>query len=148
MRSLMACIITYYCKSRDVRYKQGMHEILAPFILLRSPPLTAAELFQMLYATIALYLTKVYAVDDEFVSLQCAFRLFRILMLYHEPALCNLLDQYDVGPELYAMQWFLTLFTRAAVTTGDLLRLWDFLFVHGDPVLVYFVALAFLRSKR
>ncbi len=69
-------------------------------------------------------------------------------MLYHEPALCNLLDQYDVVPELYAMQWFLTLFARTTVSIEVLLRLWDFLFVHGDPVLVYFVALAFLRSKR
>ncbi|KAJ0408165.1 hypothetical protein ATCC90586_006475 [Pythium insidiosum] len=31
-------ILTYYCKSRNIRYKQGMNEVLAPFLMLELAP--------------------------------------------------------------------------------------------------------------
>ena len=38
--------------------------------------------------------------DNEFGGLQCVFALFRFMLLYHDPELCNFLDQYDMGPEV------------------------------------------------
>lgn len=33
MKQRMQRILTYYCKNRGAEYKQGLHEVLAPFIL-------------------------------------------------------------------------------------------------------------------
>jgi hypothetical protein len=38
--------------------------------------------------------------SKEFESLQCIFRFFRLLMQYHDPALCHYVDQFDILPEL------------------------------------------------
>lgn len=75
--------------------------------------------------------------DNDFGALQCVFALFRFMLLYHDPELCNFLDQNDMGPEvclscypplcccwpshllrdarslqLYASSWFITLYAN------------------------------------
>jgi hypothetical protein len=57
--------------------------------------------------------------DSEFGGLQCVFALFRFLLLYHDPELSQWLDQFDLGPELYASSWFITLYanrTKSVIT--------------------------------
>lgn len=39
------------------------------------------------------FLPRIYGDDDEFVALQCSFILFRLLMQYVDPELCQHLDQ-------------------------------------------------------
>ena len=51
---------------------------------------------------IARFLPRIFGSDDDqFVSLQCSFRLFRLLLQYHDPELCKFLDQFELPPELY-----------------------------------------------
>ena len=44
--------------------------------------------------------------------MQCTFQLFRLLLLYHNPVLCQRLDKLQFPPELYVTPWFLTIFAR------------------------------------
>ena len=124
-KELLANVLTYYCKCRSILYKQGMNEVLAPFIMLEQPPLPESVIFQCFYALVNKFLPNVYA-DTEFRSLQCSMRLFRLLILYHDPTLCHFLDQHDMLPELYATPWFMTLFSRG-LSKELLFQLWDFL---------------------
>ena len=107
-------LLTHYCLSNDIKYKQGLNELLAPFLSMSFAPDTDQELqtYCCFVEFIKKFLpTNVYA-DDGFSALQCCFRCFRLLLLYHAPKLCKLLDGQHLPPELYASGWFLTLFAQ------------------------------------
>ncbi|OQR96246.1 hypothetical protein ACHHYP_16551 [Achlya hypogyna] len=138
-------ILTFYCRSKSIRYKQGMNEVLAPFLLLLGTE-QASAVYQCFYTFIDKFLTNVYS-DREFRSLQCSMRLLRLLLLYHDPRLCAHLDENDMTPELYVTPWFMTLFARN--TPADVLfALWDAVLLHDDPTLMHFLALALLEDRR
>ncbi|KAG1696593.1 hypothetical protein DVH05_018286 [Phytophthora capsici] len=151
---LVVKLLTYYCKCRSIRYKQGMNEVLAPFLLLterregseESVPLAEGVVFQCFYALIDKFLPHVF-VDKEFRSLQCSFQLYRLLMLYHDPELCQYLDQHDMTPELYVTPWFMTLFARS-LPPEFVFYLWDFFLLEEDPYLLHFVAYALVSANR
>ncbi|RQM27715.1 hypothetical protein B5M09_002429 [Aphanomyces astaci] len=147
-------MLTYYCKCKNIRYKQGMNEVLAPFLLLRgissmsssSSGWTDAVVYQCFYSFIDKFLTNVFS-DREFRSLQCSMRLLRLLLQYHDPVLCAHLDQHDMTPELYVTSWFMTFFTRHE--SPDLVfALWDTVLLADDPILLHFFALALLEDSR
>ncbi|KAG7401126.1 hypothetical protein PHYBOEH_002684 [Phytophthora boehmeriae] len=151
---LVIKLLTYYCKCRSIQYKQGMNEVLAPFLLLteqregseESVPLAEGAVFQCFYALIDKFLPHVF-VDREFRSLQCSFQLYRLLMLYHDPELCHYLDQHDMTPELYVTPWFMTLFARL-LPPDFVFYLWDFFLLEEDPYLLHFVAYALVAANR
>ncbi|OWZ15845.1 hypothetical protein PHMEG_00010450 [Phytophthora megakarya] len=151
---LVVKLLTYYCKCRSVTYKQGMNEVLAPFLLLTEQrdgcedpvPLAEGVVFQCFYALIDKFLPHVF-VDKEFKSLQCSFQLYKLLMLYHDPELCHYLDQHDMTPELYVTPWFMTLFARS-LPPEFVFYLWDFFLLEEDPYLLHFVAYALVAANR
>ncbi|CAI5722677.1 unnamed protein product [Hyaloperonospora brassicae] len=151
---LVVKLLTYYCKCRSIQYKQGMNEVLAPFLLLTEQrkddndrvPLAEGVVFQCFYALIDHFLPQVF-VDKEFKSLQCSFQLYRLLMLYHDPELCHYLDQHDMTPELYVTPWFMTLFARS-LPPDLVFCLWDLFLLEGDPYMLHFVAYALVAANR
>lgn len=151
---LVVKLLTYYCKCRSIQYKQGMNEVLAPFLLLTEQregseervPLAEGVVFQCFYALIDKFLPHVF-VDREFRSLQCSFQLYRLLMLYHDPELCHYLDQHDMTPELYVTPWFMTLFARS-LPPEFVFYLWDFFLLEEDPYLLHFVAYGLVAANR
>ena len=148
-QALLINILTYYCKTHHVRYKQGMNEILAPFVLLRQPaPLPEHTLYEMLASFVKRYLTHMFS-DDEFQSLQAAFRLFRLVLLYHDPELTGHLDQFEIVPELFATSWFLTLFAQL-LPIESLFQTWEayLLDVDHGQFLHTFVSIAYLCANR
>ncbi|CAM9684777.1 unnamed protein product, partial [Ectocarpus fasciculatus] len=155
VKNLLARILTYHCKTHGLGlllffFSQGMHEVLAPFVALSDPELPTSDISLCYSAFIKRFLPYAFNQDEEFLSLQICFRLFRLLLLYHHPRLCRFLDQYQLQPELYATPWFMTLFSNSL----DLPRLyeassiqaavWDFYLYWGDPALHHFVVLAFV----
>ncbi|CEG40007.1 tbc1 domain family member related [Plasmopara halstedii] len=151
---LVVKLLTYYCKCRNIRYKQGMNEVLAPFLLLterkdgfnEETPLAEGVVFQCFYALIDRFLPHMF-IDKEFQSLQCSLQLFRLLMLYHDPELCHYLDQHDMTPELYVTPWFMTLFARS-LPPETVFYLWDFFLLEKDPYVPHFVAYALVKAHR
>lgn len=142
----LGAVLMYYCTSRGVAYKQGLNEILAPFLLINSPESSLSSRYLCFYQLISKFLPSIY--DDEmFESLQCILRLFEKLILYHDPQLCHLLDQNDLLPELYAVPWFVTLFARG-LELSLLYQLWDIYIVYNDPFLHYYMALALILDTR
>lgn len=48
------------------------------------------------------------AIDEEYLAKhRDCYHLIRILLLYHDPELCNLLDSLKLGPEHYSESWVL-----------------------------------------
>jgi Rab-GTPase-TBC domain len=85
--------------------------------------------------------------DGELLSLQRAFRLFRLLLLYADPPLAARLDACDFAPELYATSWLLTLFSRN-LDLPLVNRVWDALFGSDDPAFVSCLLAALLIKDR
>lgn len=66
--------------------------IIRPIISLKLPRIDTYTMFR--------------AVDEEYLAKhQDCYHLLRILLLYHDPELCNLLDSLKLGPELYSNSW-------------------------------------------
>ena len=139
----MEYLLTMYCKIRNISYKQGMNYILAIFYMI---PLTKSSRFSCFSVFMDRYLIAFYN-DEEFGVLQCCFKLLRICLLYHDPELCNYLDQYQMSPELYASPWFLTLFANR-LATDIIVRMMDLILAEDDIIFVFWLSLALLRSKK
>jgi Rab-GTPase-TBC domain/Rhodanese-like domain len=143
LRDKLELMLTFYCKSRGVSYKQGLNEALAPFLVVfdesKHAPGSVCNAF---YALISKFLPSIFN-DHEFESLQCIMRVFNMLLKYHDPKLCTYLDSHDILPELYATPWFITLFARK-MSLPVVCRLWDIYIIEDDPFLQYFVALTLL----
>jgi hypothetical protein len=114
--SSIICIIRYYIEylltfdttNKHIR-NHPVFSTQAPFWLIG---LTSREDVYTCYeAFIAKMLPNTFT-DNEFGGLQCVFTLFRLLTLYHDPQLGRFLDQHDMGPELYASSWFITLYAN------------------------------------
>lgn len=102
-------ILTHYCHCAGVRYRQGLNELLAPIMLLEDGagrPIGDGASYNLLVRVVRFFAPRFFASDDaDFISLQCSFRLFRLLALYHDPVLAAVLDQYELPPELFASPW-------------------------------------------
>lgn len=69
-----------------------------------------------------------------------AYHLLRLLIQYHDPELCSILDSKKVIPNLYVKDWFSSLFSRSC--SPDLaLLIWDTHFRMADPFLIFFAAI-------
>lgn len=66
--------------------------IIRPIVSLKLPRIDTYTMFR--------------AVDEEYLAKhQDCYHLLRILLLYHDPELCNLLDSLKIGPEHYSQSW-------------------------------------------
>jgi hypothetical protein len=111
-REYIECYLTAYCKRTDIKYKQGLNEIVAPFILLKSKlSLSLAKTFNLFSCFVEKFLTNYYH-EDEFFSLQSSLALLTTLLKYHDPALYNIFEYGLITPEMYATSWILTIFAK------------------------------------
>jgi hypothetical protein len=139
-------ILQYFCISNNVQYKQGMNELLAPFVYLNAPPKGNMMSYLLFQALLFRYLQRYFCLDES-TFLFKSFRMFDLLLLYHDPQLALHLQEQDFIPELYSTQWFLTLFARA-LPMQHTLRLWDMIISVDDPAFIFFIGLVLLCSKR
>eukprot|EP01071_Lankesteria_metandrocarpae_P007543 Lankesteria_metandrocarpae@DN4709_c0_g1_i2.p1 len=145
VRREMEYLLTFYCKLKSFKYKQGLNEVIAPILFLKSEEFSIAEVYNCFYAFVNRYLPMF--VDDEFTSLQCSFHLFRHLLIYHDPSLSTFLAFHGISPELYVTPWFLTVF--ASKTQIDhLLCLWDYYIAEDDRIFFCFIALSLLMLHK
>lgn len=111
-REYLECFLTFYCKKVEIKYKQGMNEIMALFILLKSKlSIGLSRLFNLTILFIKKFLTNYYH-EDEFYSLQSSLAMLNILLKYHNTCLYNIFEFAIISPEMYATSWVLTIFAK------------------------------------
>jgi hypothetical protein len=111
-REYLECFLTYYCRLNNIKYKQGINEIFAPFILLKSKLcIGLSRIFNLANFFIKKYLTNYYR-EDEFFSLQSSMSLLNVLLKYHNSVIYNIFEFAIITPEMYATSWVLTLFAK------------------------------------
>lgn len=111
-RDYLESMLTYYCKKNEIKYKQGMNEIVGPFILLKSKiKISLSRIFNLISCFIEKYLTNYYS-EDEFFSLQSSLALLNLLLKYHNPLIHGIFEFSLITPEMYATSWVLTIFAK------------------------------------
>ncbi|XP_062545963.1 TBC1 domain family member 23 [Armigeres subalbatus] len=133
-------ILTFYCKNRSLVYESnnGWIELLLPLLSLKLLRSDTYNLFESLRDT---YIPKGCVKNGN------VFHIFRLLLQYHDPELCSILDTKRITPDAYAMCWFQTLFASTC-TLQVVLAMWDLYFQQSDPFLVFFLSLIVLINGR
>ncbi|XP_025424730.1 TBC1 domain family member 23 [Sipha flava] len=108
--------------------------IIRPIVSLKLPRIDTYTMFR--------------AIDEEYIAKhQDCYHLLRILLLYHDPELCNLLDSLKIGPEHYSESWIQTLFAETC-SLEVILTIWDFYLAKKDRFFIFFLALVFIINAR
>ncbi|XP_017107319.2 TBC1 domain family member 23 [Drosophila bipectinata] len=133
-------IITFYCKNRNLQYEpeNGWIELLLPLFALKLNRSDTFNLFE--------------SIRDTYIPKGCrpkgnVFHVFRLLLLYHDPELCTLLDTKKITPDMYSLTWFQSLFASCS-SLSVIIAMWDLYFQNADPFMVFFLALIILINGR
>lgn len=134
-------MITFYCKRHNCRKinsdRSGWLDILVPIMELK---LNRSITFNMFEAIQSMYIPRTTNVH--------IFSMFRLLLLYHDPYLCNLLDTKRITPDSYALKWFNSLFAANCDDVKVIHGLWDLYFQYADPFLIFFFGIIILINGR
>lgn len=111
-REYLECFLTFYCKKMDIKYKQGLNEIIAPFILLKSKlDIGLSRIFNLASFFLKRFLTNYYH-EEEFYSLQSSLALLNVLLKYHNPVIYKTFESAMITPQMFATSWLLTMFAK------------------------------------
>jgi hypothetical protein len=111
-RDYLESVLTFYCKRNNIEYKQGMNEVAGPFILLKSRvSLSLSRVYNIFSCFVEKFLTN-YFYETQFFSLQSSFALLNLLLRYHYPMIHHIFEFSLITPEMYAMGWILTVFSK------------------------------------
>jgi len=149
IRSKMESMLTCWCQEQGVRYKQGLNEVLAPFIYLQTTVGEASPDDDQVYLCFRSFLRRYVPFFDseDFIPLQCAFVFFRRLLLYHHPDLHNLLVERGISPDMFCTPWFLTLFA-SKMGLRLTYQLWDRIVDRGEAQFFVFLAVAVVANAK
>ena len=147
-KKILEEVLTFYCNTKKIKYKQGINEIFGPLILIKYKikNLKLVNIFNFGEAFIDRFLPN-YFYENDLYSLRSSISLFINLLKYHEPSVYNYLDSLEIPHELYATNWLLTL--RAQKLNLDILyNLWDNIIRINDPLFIHFIFVALIIYKR
>ncbi|KAM8976740.1 TBC1 domain family member 23 [Pelodytes ibericus] len=133
-------VVTFYCKSRNVKYQADVSwiHLLKPLVGLQMP---RSDLYNCFYAIMNKYIPR------DCYKKGKPFHLFRLLLQYHEPELCSFLDTKKITPDLYALNWFGSLFSyHCSVEVTQ--AVWDSYLQQADPFIMYFLMLIMLVNAK
>lgn len=124
-------------------YWQGLDSLAAPFLIVNFSD--EARAFACFHNFINKYLRGFFARDNS-DTIQEYLSIFSHLIAFHDPALFNHLDELSFTPELYAIPWFLTMFTHV-LPLHKTIHVWDTL-LFGNESFPLCIGLAILQQLR
>ncbi|KAI8379875.1 rab-GTPase-TBC domain-containing protein [Choanephora cucurbitarum] len=158
-------ILFIYCKlNRDVSYRQGMHELLAPFYwILKEESLDSTQLdinpIDPINQLLVQLLDSNYAEHDAYILFDRLMKHGKAWYEFNEqtvpvnkktidPYLYQHLENFGIEPQLYGIRWIRLLFGRE-FEIHELLKLWDAIFAQDRTLeIVEYVCLAILLRMR
>ncbi|KAL4449305.1 hypothetical protein ABPG74_015687 [Tetrahymena malaccensis] len=144
-------IATFYCINNQVNYQQGMLDIIAPFLLLRSPTFKLPKCYAYFNAFMNKYFPEVLKarISDKGKSLphaNCSIALCKILLKYHSQKLSKLLVELDIDLSATVTQWILTMFSQG--TRLDLVYLiYDEYLKRGNCNYIFYLAIGLILNQ-
>ncbi|XP_065173110.1 TBC domain-containing protein kinase-like protein isoform X1 [Atheta coriaria] len=142
-RKLKRILKAWVQKNTKYVYWQGLDSLTAPFLLLHFND--EARAFACLSAFVPKYLHQFFLKDNSAVIQEYLAR-FSQLIAFHDPPLANHLHEINFVPELFAIPWFLTMFSHV-FPLHKILHLWDKLLL-GDSAFPLHIGLSVLTQLR
>lgn len=127
----------------DLVYWQGLDSLCAPFIYLNFN--NEALAYACMSAFIPKYLFNFFLKDNSHV-IQEYLTVFSQMIAFHDPELSNHLNEIGFIPDLYAIPWFLTMFTHV-FPLHKIFHLWDTLLL-GNSSFPFCIGVAILQQLR
>ena len=124
-------------------YWQGLDSLCAPFLKLNFN--NEALAFACLSAFVQKYLYNFFLKDNSMIIHEY-LAVFKQMIAFHDPELFNHLDEIGFQPELYAIPWFLTMFSHV-FPLQKIYHLWDTLLL-GSSMLPLCVGVSILEQFR
>ena len=145
---ILEAILTYYCNTKKICYKQGLNEIFGSLILLKYKfkNMKLSKLFDIGEVFIDQYLPN-YFYEKEIFSLQSSLSLFVILLKYHEPSVYNRFDNTETMPQMYATNSIITLMS-GKLKINIVYELWERIIQSNDPLMIHFILVAHFIKHR
>ena len=139
---ILEAIITHYCTSKGIYYKQGLNEVFGPLLLLRYKfkSFKLSKLYDIGEVFIDEFLPN-YFYQKDLYSLKSSLGLFVILLKYHEPSVYNRLDSTEIMPEMYATNPLTTLMS-GKLKIDLVYELWEKIIKTQDPLIIHFLLVA------
>uniref|UniRef100_A0A8C8Z4W1 TBC domain-containing protein kinase-like protein n=1 Tax=Prolemur simus TaxID=1328070 RepID=A0A8C8Z4W1_PROSS len=127
----------------DLVYWQGLDSLCAPFLYLNFN--NEALAYACMSAFIPKYLYNFFLKDNSHV-IQEYLTVFSQMIAFHDPELSNHLNDIGFIPDLYAIPWFLTMFTHV-FPLHKIFHLWDTLLL-GNSSFPFCIGVAILQQLR
>ncbi|CAG8617058.1 3661_t:CDS:10 [Paraglomus brasilianum] len=140
LKRLLKCFIK---ANKTQVYWQGLDSLCTPFLTLNFNDEALA--FSCLQTFVPKFLKDFFLYDNSPV-IQEYLAVFGQLLSFHDPELSSHLTRMEYLPDLYAVPWFLTLFTHV-FPIEKTYHLWDKILV-GPPSLPLFAGIAILKQLR
>ena len=141
-------LLVYFCKLNNAEYKQGLNEILGPFLLLKVklPNIKLSKIYNLFTLFIDYFFSNYYY-ETELFSFRSSISLVNLLLKYHDPLLYSLFKESNISPEMYAINWLLT--TYANKNSLEITyTLWDTMLEENDQLFIHFMVIAFLLHHK
>lgn len=142
-------MIQVFCNRNKIEYKQGINEIVAPFLLLSYYlNLSFDDSYMLFEAFISKYAMGYYHNKDvHFSNLKSSMYLLGLLLKYHEPSVASLFERESIQPELYSMCWFITIFANKS-QLDIVYHIWNVIIINDDPLLIHFLLLSLIVENK
>ncbi|PRP83678.1 TBC domain-containing protein kinase-like protein-like [Planoprotostelium fungivorum] len=141
LKTILKCWVAKY--DGELVYWQGLDSVLAPFLLLHMDDW--AKAFCSMDLFVHKYLRGFFT-QDNMSHLQETLLIFSQLTAYHDPELAYHLNHIGFYPDLYAVSWYLTLFSHF-LHLDKIFNCWDILLVSPFS-LIHFMAVAIMKQLR
>ena len=141
-------MLIYFCKLNNIEYKQGINEVLGPFLLLRVkfPKMKLSKIYNLFTLFIDYFFSNYYY-EAELFSFRSSITLLNLLLKYHDPLLYSIFKENNISPEMYAINWLLT--TYANKNSLEITyTLWDTMLEENDQLFIHFMVIAFLLHHK
>lgn len=131
-------IVTFYCKTRNIDFDptDQILELIIPLLTINVTKTVVYNLFESIRDT---YIPNLKNTN--------VYHILRLLLLYHEPELCTLLDSKKIAPEVYASNWFKSLFASGC-DVNVVIPMWDHYFQQSDAFFIFFLSLIMIINAK
>ena len=145
-------MIRYYCMESQIRYKQGINEVMAPFLRLKDygmPVSVAYECFKKFINRCApcIFMDPVLT-NQASRTLTGLFKILKLMIRYFLPELDMFFQSYHIAPEYFSNSWLLTIFAVKIENLQLVYSLWGELARVDDPFYMILLCIALLDLNK
>ena len=135
-------LLNFYCELNNLKYKQGMNEIMAIFLSMKfkEPSIEIYKVFNCFSCFMDVFLINYY-LGKDINALNSSCSLIDLLLKYHEPEIYNKFNIAFITPQIYATNWLLTCLSNKNLLEISYVIL-NCLINELDQAFIYFLCIA------